>query len=38
MLNIKKRLEEIIFTISSEIKSINEVYDSIQDLDMEEMN
>ena len=33
MLNIKKRLEEIIYVFSSEIKQINEVENSISKLE-----
>lgn len=33
MLNIKKRLEEIIYVFSSEIKQINEVESNIHSLD-----
>ena len=36
MLNIKKRLEEIIYTFSSEIKVIDQAYESISNLEQEE--
>ena len=38
MLNIKKRLEEIIYTFASEIKQMNEVSASLEALDEEELN